>query len=55
LKDSTLLKVTAIVALTVIEVVNLFTAKIDSVLTSAVVAVIAGLAGYSFGKVKEKG
>jgi hypothetical protein len=55
MKDSTLLKVTAIVAVTVIEVVNLFTAKIDSVLTSTIVAVIAGLAGYSFGKTKKKG
>ena len=48
--DRTLVKIAAIVAIAAIEVTNLLTAKIDSTLTSVVVAAIAGLAGYQLGK-----
>jgi len=50
--DKTLVKVAAIIAIAAIEVTNLLTAKIDSTITSLVVAAIAGLAGYQVGKRK---
>jgi len=50
MKDNTYIKIAAIVAIATIEVVNLLTAKIDSTITSLVVATIAGLAGYEVGK-----
>jgi hypothetical protein len=50
--DRTLVKVAAIIAIAAIEVTNLLTAKIDSTLTSIIVAAIAGLAGYQVGKRK---
>jgi hypothetical protein len=42
--------VVAIIAIATIEVVNLLTTKIDSTITSLVVAAIAGLAGYQIGR-----
>ena len=48
--DSTYIKIAAIIAIAAIECVNLLTAKIDSAITSLVVAAIAGLAGYQIGK-----
>ena len=50
ISDQALLKATAMLCITALEVVNLATVGIDSSLLSLVVAVIAGLAGYEVGK-----
>ncbi|MEM4033996.1 MAG: hypothetical protein QXD16_04795 [Sulfolobales archaeon] len=49
MKDSTLVKITAIASLTVICVVAL-QHGIDSTLTATISAVIGGVAGYEVGK-----
>jgi F0F1-type ATP synthase assembly protein I len=49
MKDSTIVKLVAIVCLTVICSVALFKG-IDSTLTGTVSAIIGGIAGYEFGR-----
>jgi len=44
-----LVKVTAIICLTVLEIVNLLTAKIDGNVLLTIGALIGGLAGYQVG------
>ena len=44
-----LVKITAIVCLTVLEVVNLLTAKIDGNILLSIGGLIGGLAGYQLG------
>jgi len=48
-KDETIVKVSAIWALTILLIVDAFTWKIDHALWSAVIAAISGLAGYQVG------
>ena len=52
MKDSTLIKITAIVGLVILEIVNLLTAKIDGNLLMTISAIISGIGGYEFGKKK---
>ena len=48
--EKTLLKATAMLCITILEVVNLATVGIDGSLFGLVVAAISGLAGYEIGK-----
>jgi hypothetical protein len=48
MRDETIVKITAIVALTVIEIVNLLTYKIDGNILLSIGAIIGGIAGYEF-------
>lgn len=48
--SSDLVKIVAIVSLTVLESVNLVTAKIDGAILILVSSIIGGLAGYEIGK-----
>jgi hypothetical protein len=50
LKDSTVIKVAAITCISAVEIANLLTLRVDSTVISVVVAVVAGLAGYTAGK-----
>lgn len=52
--DSSLVKIVAIVSITLLWIVNALTLKIDSVFASLVVGGIAGLAGYEIGKSGKK-
>jgi len=49
MEDSTIVKIVAIVSLTILEIVNLLTAKIDGNILLSVGAIIGGIAGYEFG------
>jgi len=46
MRDETIVKIVAIVALTIIEVVNLLTYKIDGNVLLTIGAIIGGIAGY---------
>jgi len=50
MKDKTILKIVAILSITVLEIINLIFYKIDGAILSSVIAVIAGLAGYEYGR-----
>lgn len=50
MKDETLVKLVAIVALTVLQVVNLLTAKLDGNIMLAIGTIIGGIAGYEIAK-----
>jgi len=52
MRDKTLLKIVAILSITVLEIINLIFYKIDGVLLSSIIATIAGLAGYEIGTKK---
>jgi uncharacterized membrane protein len=52
--DTTMVKLVAIVGLTVLEVVNLVTAKIDGNVLLTIGALIGGIAGYKVGTRKVK-
>lgn len=49
MKESTIVKVVAIISLTTLEIVNLLTAKIDGNVLLTIGALIGGLAGYQIG------
>jgi hypothetical protein len=49
MKDTTLIKVVAIVSLTILEIVNMFTMKIDGNIMLAIGSIIGGIAGYEIG------
>jgi 4-amino-4-deoxy-L-arabinose transferase-like glycosyltransferase len=51
--DQAILKAVAIICLTALMITNFLTMKIDSTLTASIAAIIAGLAGYSFGRTKK--
>jgi len=51
-KDNALVKITAIICITALEIVNFLTMQKDSVITATVFTLIAGLAGYEFGRRK---
>ena len=46
MRDETLVKLTAIIALTIIEIVNLLTYRIDGNVLLTIGAIIGGIAGY---------
>jgi len=50
MRDSTIVKIIAIVGLVVIEVVNLLTTGYDGGLLFAIGSIIGGIAGYEMGK-----
>jgi hypothetical protein len=52
LRDETIVKITAIVALVVLEIANLFTMKVDGNILLSIGAIIGGIAGYEIGKFK---
>jgi len=47
MKDKTIVKVVAIVCLTVIWTVNALTFKVDGTLLTAIATIIGGIAGYT--------
>jgi len=49
-ENKTLVKMTAIICLTAIEIANLMTVNLDGAFLTFIVSVIAGLAGYEIGK-----
>lgn len=49
-EDSTLMKLTAILSVTAIEIVNICTANVDGAVMGIVIAAVCGLAGYEIGK-----
>ena len=51
MNDSTIVKLAAIGGLVILEIVNLFTAKLDGNLLLTIGAIIGGIAGYEFKKV----
>lgn len=50
MRDQAIVKSIAIACLTALMIANFLTMKIDSTLTAAIVAAIAGLAGYEYGR-----
>jgi len=52
MKDSTKLKMFAIGALVILEVVNALTMKVDGNVLLTIGAIIGGLAGYEYGRRK---
>jgi len=50
MKDETIVKLTAIICITILQIVNLLTAKIDSNIMLSIGAIIGGIAGYEFAK-----
>jgi len=54
MRDETIIKITAILCLTVIEIVNLFTTKWDGHLLFAIGSIIGGIAGYELAKWKRE-
>jgi len=54
MKESTLIKITAIVSLTVLEIINMFTMKVDGNILLSIGAIIGGIAGYHFAKKRRK-
>ena len=53
MKDKTIERITAIIAVTILESINLIYGDVDGFGLSLAVGVIGGLAGYSFGKMKK--
>jgi len=53
-KDSTLVKIVAIVAIVILEIANLLTLKVDGNVLLTLGAIIGGIAGYEFGKKASK-
>ena len=54
MEDTTLIKLTAIISLVILEVVNMLTMKIDGNILLSIGAIIGGLAGYEYRKTHEK-
>ncbi len=54
MKEDTLVKIVAIVCLSALEIVNMFTAKIDGNVLLTLGAIIGGIAGYSIRTQKKK-
>lgn len=50
MKESTIVKITAIAGLVVLEVINLITAKYDGSIILTIGALIGGIAGYEIGR-----
>ena len=50
MRDETIVKITAILCLSAILIVDFLTMKIDSTLVGTIAAIIGGIAGYEFGR-----
>jgi hypothetical protein len=50
MRDETVIKITAIISLVALEIVNMMTMKIDSQVLLIIGAIIGGIAGYEIGK-----
>jgi len=50
MKESTIVKLAAIAAIVILEVVNLLTLKADGNLLLTLGAIVGGIAGYEFGR-----
>jgi hypothetical protein len=50
MKDATIIKITAIISLTILEIANLLTLKIDGGVLLAIGSIIGGIAGYEIGR-----
>ena len=50
MRDSAIVKVTAILGLTALEITNMLTMRIDGALLLFIGGLIGGIAGYEFGK-----
>jgi len=50
MKDETIIKLTAILSLVVLEITNMFTMKLDGNVLLTIGAIIGGIAGYEFGR-----
>jgi len=50
LKDSTIIKIIAILSIVVLEIANMLTLKLDGNVLLTMGAIIGGLAGYEYGK-----
>ena len=50
MKNSTLVKIVAIICLTILEIINLLTARIDGNILLTIGMIIGGVAGYEIGK-----
>jgi len=46
MRDETVIKITAIISITILEIVNLLTMKIDGNVLLSIGAIIGGIAGY---------
>jgi hypothetical protein len=49
-KSNAIIKITAIVSLTILEIANLLTLKIDGGILLVIGSIIGGIAGYEIGK-----
>jgi membrane protein YqaA with SNARE-associated domain len=49
MQDSTIVKIVAIVSLVLLEIVNMFTLKLDGNLMLTIGGIIGGIAGYQIG------
>ena len=52
MKDETIVKIVAIASLVILEIINMFTMKLDGNVLLTIGAIIGGIAGYEFGKAK---
>jgi hypothetical protein len=55
MRDETVIKITAIISLVILEIVNMIIMKIDSQVLLVIGAIIGGIAGYEIGKKKVGG
>jgi len=54
MKDTSIVKITAIIGLVILEAVNLFTSRIDGVILITISGIIAGIGGYEIGRRRGK-
>lgn len=54
MKDETIVKIIAIISLTILEIVNLFTRGIDGNVLLTIGGIIGGIAGYEIGRMVRK-
>jgi len=54
MEDTTIIKITAIISLLILEIINMLTMKIDGNILLTIGALIGGLAGYEYRKTYEK-
>ncbi|MEM2446491.1 MAG: hypothetical protein QW734_07520 [Candidatus Bathyarchaeia archaeon] len=51
--DKTIITLTGIICLTILQIINMLTMKIDSQVTGLVIGAIAAIVGYAYGKHKK--
>jgi len=52
--DKTIITLCGIICLTILQIVNMFTMKIDSQITGLVIGTIGAIVGYAYGRHKKK-